>query len=145
MKQKEFEAIVKQVPFFLGFELLAYVFLLTLSCKDFMALRVVPGCAGGPGGFPALVASPVMRLVVFLVPRKVPPPAGRGRLIYIFQSFGSSTSPPYYDREKIMTCFSFILQCNQFQFIFFYFYKLSESFVQRVFVRWVIGSAVKQF
>ena len=85
-----------------------------------------PGCEGGPGGFPGAGGFPVMLLVVFLVPRKVP--AGSCRLVYIFQSFGSSTSPPYYEREN-NDVFLFYVAMQSIPIYLFYFYKLSEWIV----------------
>ena len=90
-KQRDFQATARQVFFFLGHELVAYVLFLALSFNN-------SGDAGGPRGYLAQVASPVVLLVVFLDPRKVS--AWKSLTIYIYQSFGfqslcmASTSTP---------------------------------------------------
>ena len=83
-----------------------------------MALRVVPGCAGGPGGFPGTGGFPGGAPIGFSGPEEGPSREGSTNI-----SFKALVHlrPHHITNVKIIMCFSFILQCNLFKLSFLLF------------------------
>ena len=83
-----------------------------------MVLRVVPKCAGGPGGFPGAGGFPSGAPISFSGPKEGPSREGSTNI-----SFKALVHlrPHHIMNVKVMMCFSFILQCNLFKLSFLLF------------------------
>ena len=81
-----------------------------------MVLRVVPKCAGGPGGFPGAGGFPGGAPIGFSGPEE-----GREGSTNISFKTLVHLRPHHIMNVKIMTCFSDILQCNLFKLSFYFF------------------------